>query len=918
MPVNSRRTRSAIRAVVFALCEACVPSAGFAGLNEWSSIGPYGPGGNVRSLAIDPAASGTLYAGTDGGIFKSVDAGVTWGPVKSGLTSFTVFALVLDPSAHENVYAGTNGGVFKSVNAGASWSAQRTGLGKIAVLALAIDPSSPSTLYAGTATAGVFKSTDGGSTWGASNNGLPQIEIRSLAVTPAPSGTIFAATSGGVYRSADAATTWLPAPGFSASVRSVEVDPLNPSVVYAGTEGVFTTSGVFKSTDGGATWTPMNNGLGNATVLSVAVSSTTAGTVFLGTQGGGVFVTTNAGTSWRVLVGSPETANDVVIDPAGRAVYAGGPTGFFRSPDGGGTWAGSNVAFSTFTVNGLVMDPSSSNILYAGVGRPGTTGGGVYKTTNAGGTWTPASNGLPDRTVQTLVIDTGFPATIYAGTNGAGVYRSRDGGATWSSANAGLTSTVVLSIAVGRSGIVYAGTGDGVFRSSDAGASWTAASGGLSDRSVLALAVDPGASDVVYAGTASGVFKSSDGGQSWSATNFGNRGALSLAVDPTNSSVIYAGTFSSVSPGSFTGSGVYKSTDAAATWAPANIGIEGLAILTLAADPVGGLFAGTGKGVFRSASGAGTWTGVNEGLSEEVVSSILIDPRSPTTVYAGAVNDSVFKISFASGSGACTTGPTTLCLNGNRFSVHVAWRAVNLGTAGAGNAIPLTSDTGSFWFFTSGNIELVVKVVDGRAYNGAFWVFYGALSDVSYTITVTDTLTNLHKTYENTQGRLASVADTSAFPGSIASAAFPLGRGSAGASGASSAPPGGPSVPAAPANSLAAAGTCVADATSLCLNAGRFRVQVNWFAANIASSGDGQAVPLSSDSGSFWFFSSGNLELIVKVVDGRSVTGHFWVFYGALSDVEYTITVTDTQTGVSRTYSNPQGRLASVADTSAF
>jgi photosystem II stability/assembly factor-like uncharacterized protein len=912
MLVQSRMTRNAIRAALFALCAACVPSAGLAGLNEWTSIGPYGPGGNVRSLAIDQAAPGTLYAGTDGGIFKTVDSGVTWGPVKGGLTSFTVYALAIDPSAHETVYAGTNGGVFKSVNAGASWTAQRTGLGKIAALALAIDPSGPSTLYAGTATAGVFKSTDGGSTWGAMNNGLQQTEIRALAVAPAPSGAVFAGTSGGVYRSADGATSWSASPGFAASVRSVSVDPMNPSIVYAGTEGVFTTSGVFKSTDGGATWAPMNTGLGNATVLSVAVSPTVAGTVFLGTQGGGVFVTTDAGATWRVLVGSPETVNDVVLDPAGPAVYAGGSTGFFRSSDQGRTWGGSNVAFSTFTVNGLVMDPSSSNILYAGVGRPGTTGGAVYKTTNAGGTWAPASNGLPDRTVQTLVIDTGFPATIYAGTNGAGIYRSRDGGATWSSANAGLTSTVVLSIAAGRSGIVYAGTGDGVFRSPDAGLTWTAASGGLSDRSVLAIAVDPGPSDVVYAGTASGVFKTSDGGLSWSETNFGHRGVLSLAIDPANSSVVYAGTFSSVSPGSLTGSGVFKSTDAGASWAAANGGIEGLAVLTLAVDPVGGLFAGTGKGVFRSASGAGTWTGVNEGLSDEVVSSILIDPRSPATVYAGAVNDSGFKISFVSGSGACTTGPTTLCLNGNRFSVQVAWRAVNLGTAGAGTAVPLTSDTGSFWFFTSGNIELVVKVVDGRAYNGAFWVFYGALSDVSYTITVTDTLTNARKTYENSQGRLASVADTSAFPGAIASAAFPLARGSAGA------PAAGVPAEAVPASPLAAAGPCVADATSLCLNGDRFRVQVNWFAANIASSGAGQTVPLSSDSGSFWFFSPGNLELIVKVVDGRAVTGHFWVFYGALSDVEYTITVTDTQTGTSRTYSNPQGRLASVADTSAF
>jgi hypothetical protein len=48
------------------------------------------------------------------------------------------------------------------------------------------------------------------------------------------------------------------------------------------------------------------------------------------------------------------------------------------------------------------------------------------------------------------------------------------------------------------------------------------------------------------------------------------------------------------------------------------------------------------------------------------------------------------------------------------------------------------------------------------------------------------------------------------------------------------------------------------------------------------------------------------------------VDGHFWVFYGSLTNVEFTLTVTDTQTGAIKTYFNPQGQLASVADTSAF
>jgi len=111
----------------------------------------------------------------------------------------------------------------------------------------------------------------------------------------------------------------------------------------------------------------------------------------------------------------------------------------------------------------------------------------------------------------------------------------------------------------------------------------------------------------------------------------------------------------------------------------------------------------------------------------------------------------------------CTPGGTNLCLAASRFKVEVTWRAVRQGTSGVGTAAPLTSDTGYFWFFNSANVELVIKVLDARVITGRFWVFYGALSDVEYTITVTDTTTGAVKTYFNPQDRLASVADTAAF-----------------------------------------------------------------------------------------------------------------------------------------------------------
>ncbi len=99
---------------------------------------------------------------------------------------------------------------------------------------------------------------------------------------------------------------------------------------------------------------------------------------------------------------------------------------------------------------------------------------------------------------------------------------------------------------------------------------------------------------------------------------------------------------------------------------------------------------------------------------------------------------------------------------GGRFRVTLAWKAQ--GQQGSGKAVALTSDTGYFWFFQPTNVEVIIKILDGRPLNGYFWVFYGALSDVEYQIKVFDTQTGRQKVYSNPAGRMASVGDTSALP----------------------------------------------------------------------------------------------------------------------------------------------------------
>ena len=517
---------------------------------------------------------------------------------------------------------------------------------------------------------------------------------------------------------------------------------------------------------------------------------------------------------------------------------------------------------------------------------------------------------------------------------------------------------------------------------------------------------------------------------------------------------------------------------------------------------------------------------------------------------------STFTINVVS----CAPNATTLCLNDNRFKATVEWSVPPQAKTGSGAGVALTGDTGYYWFFSPANIELVLKVVDGRTFNGKYWVFYGALSNVEYTITIKDTKTGAVKTYLNPYGTTASLADVNAFdgggapaaaegkraqavsaitvsctpspvvigqsvtctaspagtyawlwgdeptfpapyppadtnpkshiytsagaklvsattdggvtvgkvglavvanlPGGLAAAITGPATGSAGsalsftgtatggtapytfawscdynaaspsftagsaqssctfaAAGShtvglrvtdsatpagtsistatvSVAPPAGPGLPSAlytlqgaqlnPASGRyeaelgteitftaneanaskwawtfgdgssgdgsvvrhtyqqggnsdgqlivtgdgtktlgLAMGTipisilpCAADGKTLCLNGGRFKVRVDW--RSETTSGFGTAVPVTGDTGEFWFLSSNNIELVLKVVDGSAFNGHFWVFYGALSDLEYTITVTDTTTKTVKTYHNPLHTTASVADVNAF
>lgn len=128
-----------------------------------------------------------------------------------------------------------------------------------------------------------------------------------------------------------------------------------------------------------------------------------------------------------------------------------------------------------------------------------------------------------------------------------------------------------------------------------------------------------------------------------------------------------------------------------------------------------------------------------------------------------------WRLNIRTATNPCAPGAQTLCLTPDigttvgRFRVTATWRTPD-GQTGAGQAIPLTTDTGYFWFFAPTNVEVVIKVLNACAGFGRFWVFAGGLTNVKVDLTVEDTKTGARVVYSNPQGTpFKPIQDTSAF-----------------------------------------------------------------------------------------------------------------------------------------------------------
>lgn len=291
---------------------------------------------------------------------------------------------------------------------------------------------------------------------------------------------------------------------YSGRATSIAVHPTDPNTVYLGTAA----GGLWKTTDSGTTWTPLTDQQASLAIGAVAIDPNNPSTVFAGTgepdfstdsyYGQGLLKSTDAGATWT-LIRTPFTTGDTAPDFTAIAVQPGNSNivlaanwaGLYRSADGGNTWSAVLTPGGGGGATAVMFDIKNSGVAYAGIGASASATGSVYMSTDAGQTWTSISgSGSGAVPAPSLVIRT----ALAEDSNGK------------------------LYAAFANANFVTPGT---LYVTANSGATWTqlASPGGL-DWYRNAIAVTPGNPQVLYASGAL-LYESTDGGQTWSSDSSG-------------------------------------------------------------------------------------------------------------------------------------------------------------------------------------------------------------------------------------------------------------------------------------------------------------------------------------------------------------------------------------------------------------
>jgi photosystem II stability/assembly factor-like uncharacterized protein len=386
----------------------------------------------------------------------------------------------------------------------------------------------------------------------------------------------------------------------------------------------------------------------NGLTTAIAINPNDGNLIYQGTAGGGVWRTTNGGTTWTPIfdrqlslgIGEPRA---IAIDPNDTSIlYVGTSSrvtpqtqaGLFKSTDGGAScillgsgYPAGNVGnasqFVNHAINVILVDPADSRIVYL------SSNFGVFRSTDRGQNWVQGA-GLGGDTL-TLVLDTSTPANarvLYAGVSGQGVFQSTNGGQNWTPILTAATPAVATALGGGSLGKVVVDIPPPTSPPAAAGVQVLYASmtgfGGAPDPVGFFISTNQGA--IWTAQAAAGMPTNTQGGYSFH-----------MAVDPASpgdgaNDIIYFGTVnqgrSGDSGANFTGlSGLHADTHA---WAffPQPSPTPSIA------------YCGNDGGLFRSTDGGTTWTPLNSGgIQTGLFYNLAVKPDATASVTLGALQD---------------------------------------------------------------------------------------------------------------------------------------------------------------------------------------------------------------------------------------------------------------------------------------
>lgn len=370
---------------------------GYANLLTWD-----GP------LLLVGRSSGHFVSTSDGG-----DTWSAWNTVPPG----DVGSLVFDPHEPSIGFLGGTS-IYKTTDAGVTWGNADSGFHGTEFRALAVDPSDPQILYGSRdeeSPEHLLISVDGGGHWRATgfSGGIPFGRHITMAIDPENTTTLYASTSTGLAKSTDRGDTWA-STGLNFSPSQIEIDPKSGAQLYAVGD-----PGFVASDDGGDHWRtiePSPGMLVQTLAIDPADSDILYATVQLGIQQSEVLKSENRGASWSVLWNTYLTFARILVDPSNSSiVYADTSSGFFRSTNGGATWSEHNGDL-TVSAWGLSIDPANGQVLYA------RNADGPVQSVDGGSHWHPLNRGLDlsDRMTSFLVDRSG--QHLYVGTYGGGLY----------------------------------------------------------------------------------------------------------------------------------------------------------------------------------------------------------------------------------------------------------------------------------------------------------------------------------------------------------------------------------------------------------------------------------------------------------------------------------------------------------------